>query len=392
MSDFLETYLKKLAAVQKKHTKLLAVISILITIVLGIGLKDLSINSDIRSELHTDAPIYTLNDRVSDKFGGADTVVIVVQVDESVDSKSAVRDIRDPRVMQSLLFLDEAIRGEGTVTSVNSLASFFRDKKIVSPEEIARMMRSPQAEAFLSRDHKTTFMVIRADIGSADEKIQSFARFVKQQIDYAPKPTGIKFSITGRPILRMDVFNFLKSDSTFTLFVAAVLILLLLLAMQRSYMQGILIFLPLSLGLTWTMGTLGWLSISLNIATVGLSSMILGLGVEYGVFVLTRYNEERAKRESQLESMKTTVYAIGTAITGSATTTIVGFGVLAFSSTPMIQHLGETLALGIAYCFLAALIANPVIILLAEDYEYWNIKRNLAKLSKKNEELVQRGR
>lgn len=62
----LKHHLKKLATIQKKHTKLLAVISILMTIVLGIGLKDLSINSDIRSELHTDAPIYKLNDLQTD--------------------------------------------------------------------------------------------------------------------------------------------------------------------------------------------------------------------------------------------------------------------------------------------------------------------------------------
>ena len=140
------------------------------------------------------------------------------------------------------------------------------------------------------------------------------------------------------------------------------------------------------------MGTLGWLGIPLSVATVGLSSMILGLGVEYGVFVLSRYNEERVKKESQLDSMKTTVYSIGTAVIGSGLTTIVGFGVLSFASVPLIQHLGQTLALGIAYCLLAALIVNPVFILLEEDFQYWNTQRKPVKLMAKNEELKVRGR
>jgi hypothetical protein len=189
----------------------------------------------------------------------------------------------------------------------------------------------------------------------------------------------------------MTIFDLLKNDAVFTLLVAAGIILLLLFVMEGSYTQGILVFAPLSLGLIWTMGTLGWLGIPLSVATVGLSSMILGLGVEYGVFVLSRYNEERAKNNSQLDSMKTTVFGIGSAVIGSGLTTIVGFGVLSFSSVPMIQHLGQTLALGIAFCLLAALFVNPVFILLEEDYEYWNTQKKLEKLAAKKENQVLRG-
>src|SRR5574341_986551 len=111
----------------------------------------------------------------------------------------------------------------------------------------------------------------------------------------------------------------------------------------------------------------------------------------FTVFVVSRYKEERDKRVSQLESMKTTVHGIGTAVIGSGLTTIVGFGVLSFTTMPMIQHLGQTLALGIAYCLLAALFANPVLILLAEDYESWNTSRALHKLTARKEEHVQAG-
>ena len=231
-----------------------------------------------------------------------------------------------------------------------------------------------------------------ADIGTGEEQIQNFDKLIQKHIEYTPKPTGVKFGITGAPIIRMTIFDLLKRDAVLTLVVSAIIILLLLFVMERSYTHGLLVFAPLSLGLIWTMGTLGWLGIPLSVATVGLSSMILGLGVEYGVFVLSRYNEERAKNISQLDSMKTTVYSIGTAVIGSGLTTIVGFGVLSFATVPMIQHLGQTLALGIAYCLLAALFVNPVFILLEEDYEYWNTHRKLEKLAAKKEEHTQRGR
>src|SRR5574341_1395710 len=141
MPDYLEANLKKLAELQKEHTRLLAVLVVLITVVLGIGLKDLTINSDIRKEMPTSMPIFRLNDRISDKFGGAETVVISVQLDESVDTKSAVRDIRDPQVIRALMLLDDNLRNEGSITSISSPASFFRGKKTLTDEEIAETLR-----------------------------------------------------------------------------------------------------------------------------------------------------------------------------------------------------------------------------------------------------------
>lgn len=393
MADFLETNLKKVAEIQKKHTKILAIAVILLTIVLGIGLKDLTINSDFRKEMPTDLPIFALNDRISEKFGGQDMVIISVQIDESVDSKNAVRDIRDPRVIQSMILLDEDLRSETSVTGVMSPASFFRGERNPTPENITQAIRNnPRMNGFFSKNYKMVLMYVNTDIGSGEEQIQNFNKILQEHIDNTPRPTGTKFGITGQPIIRMTIFDLLKRDAVTTLAVSAIIILLLLFVMQRTYTHALLVFTPLSLGLVWTMGTLGWLGIPLSVATVGLSSMILGLGVEYGVFVLTRYNEERNKNISQLDSMKTTVHAIGTAVIGSGLTTIVGFGVLSFASMPMMQHLGQTLALGIAYCLLAALFVNPVFILLEEDYEYWNTHRKLEKLAAKKEIHVQRVR
>src|SRR5450756_684575 len=126
--DPLQKSLVRLAEMQRKHAKLLAVLVIIFTIVLGFGLKDLTINSDFRKEMPKYLPIFALNDRISAKFGGEDTVVVAVQIDDSVDLKSAVRDIRDPRVIQSLIFLDGVLRDESSITSVTSPATFFRGK------------------------------------------------------------------------------------------------------------------------------------------------------------------------------------------------------------------------------------------------------------------------
>ncbi len=393
MPTLFDKILIAIAQYQKRYTRELLIIIILITILLGSGLKDMTINSDVRSEMPRDLPIFKLNDKVNDKFGGQDTVVIAVKIDESVNSKKAVRDIRDSRVIESLLFLDESLQDESMVRSVTSPASFFRSMDEISDDSVSQVLeKNPAIEKFFSRDYRMTLMYVSADIGSDDVKIQSFIDIVHEKIDYTPKPPGIKFGITGSPVLRVSIFDLLKSDAVTTLLIAACIILVLLFVMEQSFTRGLLIFIPLSLGLIWTMGTLGWLGIPLSIATVCLSSMILGLGVEYGVFMVTRYKEERDKGRNQSDSVETAVHGIGTAIIGSGLTTIVGFGVLSFSSVPMMQHLGQTLALGIFYSLMAALFANPVLMILEEDFEHHRTEKLLKRFAAKREGHVRRPR
>lgn len=393
MTAFLERNLKRLAEMQKNHTKLCAVFIIVFTIVMGFGINDVTIYSDMRKLMPLDLPIYQINDHVADTFGEKDTVIIAVQIDESVDSDAAVRDIRDPRVIQSLIFLDTSLRGDASVTSITSPASFFRADKQYTPGEITVALHSaPQASAFFSPDYRTTFMAVTSDLGTDEDGVKKFTEFIKEQIEYTPQPPGIKYSITGSPVLQMTLLDLIKKDAILILLVASVIILLLLFVTQRSYSQGLLIFIPLSLGLIWTVGAFGWLGIFISITTIGLGSVILGLGVEYGVFVVSRYREERAKGTNQRDSLKIAVHGIGTAIIGSGLTTMAGFGALTSSTLPGIQNLGLILALGIGFSLLAALLANPVLILLEEDLDYHHTKSKLMKLQAKAALQTARGR
>lgn len=223
------------------------------------------------------------------------------------------------------------------------------------------------AKAFISREYRTAVMYISTDTGSSDKKIMALDSLLRDRVNSLSFPPGVKVMVTGTPQIIVTLFDLLGQDALNTILYASVIILFLLFVIQRSLSRGFLIFAPLAFGLIWTYGTLGWMGVKISIATAGLGAIILGLGVEYGVFMLTRYREERTNGVGQLEALKVSVPAIGAAITGSATTTIVGFLALTFSSMPMIQNLGFSLALGIFFALLATLFLMPVIIIVEES-------------------------
>lgn len=390
---FLETILKSVARLQKKFALPILIGVMLITIILGAGIKDISLQTDLTKEMPQDLPIFQLNDKISDTFGGQDTVILLFQLDDRLEKKTGIDDIRHPYVIQGLLVIENLLGEESSVDEIISPARYFKGKPFFTLDHTIQILDlEPGSEMFFSKDYKSTLMYIRADVGSSEDKINELAKLIKENLDAAPSIPGVKVSLTGTPPMRATISQLLAHDAAFTLTLAAIIILLLLFVMERSITKGLLIFLPLMIGLIWTMGTMGWLKIPLSVATVGLGAMILGLGVEYGVFMLTRYKEERSLGKNQLKSLLVAVPSVGSAIFGSGMTTIMGFLALTLSTLPMMQKLGITLALGIGFTLISAVFVAPVIIILEENFEYWYTQHKHTKLSAKKEKHARRSR
>jgi predicted RND superfamily exporter protein len=181
--------------------------------------------------------------------------------------------------------------------------------------------------------------------------------------------------VTGSPPLRAILIEALQHDMVLTISIAALLIFLLIAVVKRSAGNSAIVMAPLMIGLVWTLGIVGWLGMSLSIATAGLGAMILGLGTEFGIFLLERYKEERDKGFDKEKSLKIALPSVGYGIIGSGLTTIIGFGVLVISPMPMLQNLGKMLALGIFCILVATIFAAPSIMLAEEDLSESLVRR-----------------
>ena len=385
MTDFLESVLSKIALFQKKHAFVIFISVLVLTLFLSIGFSKLSIEPDIDKGMPQDLPIYKIQKKITDKFGGQDNVLIIVKLDEDFNAKENLNDIRQPEVIRFLMNLENNLKNEDLVDNVQSVGSvFLKFGEPDSLEQVKNVLGNiPNSESFFSKDYTSTIVIVSSDLGSGEKKVKEFNNLILEKIESSYKPVGVKTLITGTPPMKITIIDLLVHDAIFTLSLAAIIIFILLIFLERSLNKAILIFVPLFFGIIWTLGTMGWLSIKLSIATVGIGAMILGLGVEYGTFLVTRYNEERNKKNNQENSLKIAVSNVGSSILGSGLTTIVGFLALTLSSMPMLRDLGITLALGITFCLIMAVFVNPSIIILEENLSDWILKKKHKKYSKK---------
>jgi len=316
----------------------------------------------------SDLEIFKLNDKITSNFGGNDIVVVLFRFDKTSDYKSEYNDIRNPEIINYLKTLETEYRKEASVDTVFSAATYLGSFNLNSVDEVKSAIdMMPALNQFFSKDYTTTVLYLTADLSGNQDKTIALTNMISDKLENIQKPSGIEYMVTGSAPVGVTVLDILGRDAIKTLILAAIIILLLLFITEFSIIKGIVVFSPIFLGVIWTIGTMGWLNLKLSVATVGIGAMILGLGVEYGVFLNTRYKEERDKGKTQLEALKIAVPAIGSAILGSGLTTIVGFLALTLSVMPMLQDLGKSLAIGIGFSLFISIFIAPAIIIIFED-------------------------
>jgi uncharacterized protein len=360
--------LEKLAEWQCKYTYLFIAATVLITLIIGIGILNTKMQTDLSKEMPQDIDVVKINNRVTDTFGGQDTLFVLVSIDRKCENENSPKDIRSVEVMRLLSEIEGVLTSNNNVNSVYSAATIFSSSGIPQTDSavITVLENVPSSKSFFNRDNSATFMIVSGSIGSSEEKINNFVSNVNRDIDGIGRPACLNVVVTGNPPLRAILIEALQHDLIFTLTVSAILIFILIAIVKRSAGSSLIVLAPLMIGLAWTLGIIGWLNIPLSIATAGLGAMILGLGTEYGIFMLERYREERNNGHAREKALKIALPSVGTGIIGSGLTTVVGFAVLVLAPMPMLQNLGKILALGI-FCILVATIFVAPPIMLAEE-------------------------
>jgi len=365
----IEKALTHLAYFQCRHYKKIIVVALIITVFFAFGLTKLCFEGDIGKEMPEDLPVFALQDKITSEFRGEEIMIIAVCVDKETSAKNIPRDVRDPRVIASVVDLDKRLSDESSIERVQSIAPFFQHGVPDDIEGVKKKLASiPGSESFFNRDFSILLIYVSPTAGLSEEKVKEATEIIQNNVDTITKPAGVAYRITGTAPLIIAFLRLMKQDMVFTTLFAASVIFILLGLLERSFSKGFLVFLPLIFALIWTFGSMGLLGIPISISTAMIGAIILGLGVEYGIFMVSRYYEER-ERHAPAEALKIAVSNIGASTFGSAATTTAAFLALTLSAMPMIQHLGQTLALSIIFCWLAAAVVNPCFVVFEERIE-----------------------
>jgi predicted RND superfamily exporter protein len=204
----------------------------------------------------------------------------------------------------------------------------------------------------------------------ADASAQSVASDVRQVASTVEQNAPVTAIATGGPVITAVVQSALFETLVKGFAVTLGIILAFLVGMywwrHRAPELGVLLLVPVVIALAWLLGTMAVLDIPFNSETVVITSLAIGLGVDYSIHLGERFVDERACRDSLERSLSVTLTSTGGALLGSSVTTACGFGVLALALSPPLHRFGIVTGLSIIYAFVACMTVLPCLLVLRE--------------------------
>ncbi len=196
------------------------------------------------------------------------------------------------------------------------------------------------------------------------------AEILEQELEDDVKPLkdeGFTAKITSGSMIGHDTTAELTSTQLrsllVTIIVVAISLSVVFYFLHKSILLGIITTAPVAIITLWIVGTMYITGVSLNVMTVSITALTVGMGVDYSIHITHRFNEERLNSDLY-EAVHETVQNTGAALFGSAMTTVAAFGILSTSDILPLSQFGYITALAITYSFLAAVFILPSALML----------------------------
>jgi len=182
----------------------------------------------------------------------------------------------------------------------------------------------------------------------------------------AEKYPSVFAGTTGTMALARDETVAFNEDAYVTSIIAFILIIILFIVSFRMWVAPIIAGLSLIFGIVWTGGFVTIVIGRLNIMTSMFSVILLGLGVDFSIHIISVYTENRAAGHSIGESLRQALLKSGNGVITGGLTTACAFLTLTVSETAGMREFGIVAGSGVLFCMLSAILVLPAMLSLRD--------------------------
>lgn len=350
-------------------TFLLLILISLVTI--GWKIPDVVVDTDPNHYYKIDDPFRINNEVISEIFGGSTQLSIMVE-----------GDIKDPKILNAMLDLSDYLEKQPSISQVISIADqiarmneAFHGGDLafrVIPENrelvaqyllLYSMTGDPEdLERFVDYDYQNAQVLVRINRISTTEirkLLEQIDLYIEQHHDRT-----IFTSVTGFGAVMGTLVNLIVWGQIISLVISIVLVFIVAAFVFRSLQGGLFTIIPLSMAIVLVFGLMGYMGIELNVATAMLSSIMIGVGVDYTIHFLWHLRESLRTTSELSGAIELTMCTSGKGIIFNALSVIVGFSVLLMSAFLPIEFFGFLIVLSIGMCLFGALAVLPALVVI----------------------------
>jgi len=363
--------------VKKKGTTIL--VSVFVVAVSLFGISRVWINSSFLANFEDDSAIVKTDRFINENFAGTSSLNVVLEADENGVFKT-------PGALKLVDNLQNDLESLEMVGDSFSLTDFIRRMNKVMNEDKEEYNTIPDSTEMIAQylllyemsgdpenltsvvdyDYKTLNLTtqLKSDdsrtIKGAIEVIESY------RSDFSDLGIDINFAGTGYKGLVFT--DLILSGQISSLVLSIIIVIILITVMFKNFIIGLIASVPILITTLVNFGAMGLLNVALGPTTALISSIAVGIGIDYAIHFIDHYKEYSIETGNKNETAKLTMYNTGRAIMFNAVVVIAGFLVLLFSMFPPNRQLGALVSLNMFSSFVGTLTIMFLLLYLSNTY------------------------
>jgi len=306
--------------------------------------------ADMQGLLRTAQPFiqqFTQTTNLVSLFEQVNTAFRTADHEETAETRSLVKSL--PSLTRIVSQANEAMQRAGVPPSPNVMTLLDGNEESL-------------LDSYITFAHGRMFLVTthapNDDLtNDAIDRLRALIKLTQEEVP------GVNVGLTGEPVLDYDQMMQSQKDTTKASIVSLILCALIFIYGYNETGRPIKATLCLVIGLGYTMGFTTLAVGHLNILTITFVPMLIGLAIDFGVHLITRYEEELRHGHTEAESLTKAMVFTGQGIFTGALTTAGAFGAMAFTNFKGIHEMGIICGGGLMLCLVPMLTMLPALLL-----------------------------
>jgi predicted RND superfamily exporter protein len=298
------------------------------------------------------------------KFGGSQPVFVVFE-----------GDIQSPAVLRTMIKTEEYMKKSPDISFTQSVADLVEQMNdaMGEGEKIPNSKDKIEDLWFLLDGQDIMPQLVSDDLqkGIIQSRLISYnskdmKKFVKYMDEFIRENStdGCKIKLTGMPSVYVVMDKSMFNSQISSLGIALFLVLLIVSLTLKSFRKGVYSLTPIIATIAILFGFMGYTGISLNVATVLVASVALGIGIDYAIHVITHFSHALKETGNMNDALRDTMLTSGKAIIINVISVSAGFLVLLFSQMVPLEQFGLLVAVSMVGSGLGSLTLLPVLLIM----------------------------
>jgi len=340
-----------------------------------VGMQKIWINSSFLDKFEKDSDIVLTDTFINNHFGGTTTLNLIL------DAKGKKDAFKEPEVLKLVNKMQHKVQNELPVVGNSfSLTDYINRMNKVMNADDEKFNTIPDSKDMvaqylllyeMSGDPENLNKVVNYDYEKLNLTFQlksDNSKALNSTLDIINtfkddfNKHGITLKYAGSGYKGLIFTDLILEGQIMSLILSLIIIIVLISLMFKNIKIGFIASVPIIITAGISFGIMGFLDIPLNTTTALLSSIAIGIGIDYAVHFIDQYSINAQKTNDKLIIAEKTMAHSGRAITFNAIVVIAGFMVLLFSVFPPNRELGALVSLNMFTSFVGTITIMLVLL------------------------------